>query len=1501
MSASCTRLVLLLTAGLGGGLATPFPGLPVLQFEKICPSETVFSGSPVATRYFGNDCLVETQLNSSRNAAHDLNIVVMAPGIGANGDMLTQAEPYVSMAMQHIEDSGLLPGYRMNAYMADSLCTAPDATANIIRAMSTGPPKHGIMGDGCSIGCVAVNDAMQYFNVLQVSHTCTSVALSDHTRHPFFARLAPNFRNSVITIRQVIQLFSWKRVGLIAGWRSINTLGRDIFLEMAQIDIDSGAYDWKILMSASAPDQAGAQTSMAEALQKDARVITNYVYEDMGAHLMCEAYKLGMYSPKWIQISASGWWATGFLQVVTGNTDCTVSQLQQAGFGWLLGNPHGGYIDSSEKHGLSGVPVSTIYEDYNRECVKFFNTTLGCNANGHPSYFYDGMWMFAIAMHNYLIEEGHAYEELNTPQSRERLFNLSLEVDFLGITGRVRLFNYVEPTTADYLGSIGDREGPSGIRQFVGPPEDALLSIGYRLPNNTLVWLQDVEWSATQRVSCASGVCDLENGWIPADSGPEDCPSNTVWFSETGCTECPAGERANGTQCIPCDGGTAASTPGQAACTPCAPGKFSKLLGSIGCTDCATGRFSAAAGAIECDPCELGGYADQEGLANCTPCFGQLVTTVRGATSETECVCPGASYRPLNAEPGTCERCPEGIECGSGTDMNSKLAWPVVKEGYYADVALSVFNCLDEGRRCRRGLPGESCADGRRGRVCFECVDGKAPNSDGTCQACEPGADVLPLILILLACLLVVVGGYYVFDTADFTKQSHHILLIAMTLSLLITMFQQLGALAVVSIAWPGPMNAVFQMLSVLAFDLEALKVNCVVQPRPAFSFAMRVLMFAACVLVIVIVHIFFVIFRRGGHFRERNPILISGIGTVLLVFYVSVFISILAPVQCAENPNRTWTVKQYPAVICWEGDDDHTSMLIVGALAALVPISFLGECCRVIWVLPKKMGEANVAFLQSYAFLFFRYKPAMYWYSLVHLFRSLLIALTTIMPIPGVQVLLLQVVLALQLALVCDRHPWRVPQANTLESELTVGVLLMLGCAALITGGGEERMAIAWTFIALLIAACFACFVVAIHGFYRVALTRKRKLYDFFICHHKAATGCMARLINIDFNARGKKAFIDTDDLRDLDRLFDFVATQTGTLVILCSKFIYTRPWCMGEVVTAYHWKVNIFKVLRADFVEPDEEFIESYLENVGGDIGCLAECGIDMGLISETLQEVSVLPGCILPKVLSASTMRSLCNSIAKREIAYIEFEPHETNLAASVVLIADSTNQEAACTSYVLVQMLVEQLKSADVVPLVLVEQAKMPPKASLFLLLCTSGVLTQTKVLFLLAELQKRTLPGLPVVADESFVFPDQSYYDDKMKLLQNISDQPKDLSIFVLAIFKAIATIFQPNNYGSTREVLDAKAKELATRLEKGGHPSSEVVVRSGLSGGISHNMSGIRGSTSSGVKSAGSSGKEMNAVPSDAATFIKESSTGRKEQDGASSIASAGQYISIDI
>mmetsp|Transcript_2855 Transcript_2855/g.6241 ORF Transcript_2855/g.6241 Transcript_2855/m.6241 type:complete len:1509 (+) Transcript_2855:1-4527(+) len=1410
-----------------------FTGVPVLQYPKICQENTSFGGDPLPTRYFSNDCRVDVPFNATRRVDHDLNIVVMAPGVGAIGDILTQSEPYIAMALQDVENSALLPGFRLNAYVAESRCSAPDATANTIRSMSTGPPKHGILGDGCSGACVAVNDAIQYFNVLQVSHTCASVSLSNLNRHPFFTRMAPNFKNSVVTIRQVIMQFGWERIGLIIGWRGINTLGRDIFLELAEQDVAAGRYNWKILMVASAADKQLATQAIAEAKVRDARIVCNGLYEDMGAFLMCEAFKQGMFSPRWMQLSISGWWASGFLSVLQTETDCTMDQLYMAGFGWLMANPHGGYVASEELHGLSHRRVSDIYAQYRSECGLFFGSDLGCN-DGHPPYMYDGIWHFALLLHKYLILEGHSYDELNTPESRERLFNLSLEVDFLGITGRVRQYNFIEPTTTDYEGSIGDREGPNGIRQLTGPPNDALKAVGYRLPNNTLVWVADVVWSTdgTKRVPCASGTCDLESGWLPAESAPEDCPNSTVWISETGCTNCSAGFFADGEQCVPCGGGTANSDPGQVECTPCAAGRFSKLLGSIACEECPTGRFSDVEGASECVQCAQGGFENETGSSACTPCGGVLVT-LRGATSRDECVCPVGSYRPLHSAIGDCAPCGEGVACEFGTDLNDYDYWPTILEGYYADLSLSVFKCLDDGRRCRLGKPGESCADGRRGRVCAECEDGKAPSTDGSCKECNAGADTLPLVLLIVAAVLLLAGAYYVFDSSDFTKQSHHTLLIAMALSLLITMMQQLGALIVVSIAWPAPMRALFRILNVLAFDMEALKVDCVVQPRPAISFAMKVLMFAACVVVIFLIHILSVLIRRAGAFRDRNHTLVSSIGTVFLVFYVSVFISILAPLQCARNPNGLWTLKPYPSVICWDGSQEHQAMLVLGAFAAFVPIGFLGQCCRVIWVLPHKMSDGDVNFLRSYAFLFFRYKPAMYWYSLFHLGRSLAVALTTIMPVAGVQVLLLQVVLILQLALVCVRQPWRVPEANALEAVLTLGVVLMLCCAALITGGGSsEDVALAWTFIALLIVALIAVFVMAIYAVYWLLVHRRRKPFDFFICHHKARAGCMARLINVEFAVRGRKAFIDTDDLRDLDKLFDYVATQTQTLLILCSKLIFTRPWCMGEVVTANYGQVQIAKVITRDFHEPDEPFIENYLDVVGGDLSCLTECGIDLPQIQDTLRKVSKISGCTLPKTLSPGTMHLLCTTLSKREVTEISYVAGKEMQHATVVLIADLNNSESACTSFILVDLLTIHIRSADVskVPMVLTQDLETPPQTAIFLLICSSGALSQQPVVSLLHRMCKKAVQGLPIVQDEHFNFPDAHYFetDSHVSLLELVCDKDEEvdeLAAFILGVFKVIATLFQPSHYGSTKDVLDSKVKDLAHRIHKGTHTS----------------------------------------------------------------------------
>ena len=50
--------------------------------------------------------------------AQDINVVVLSPYSGELGDLMTTAEPLLEMALQEIENSTLLPGYRLNVTSA---------------------------------------------------------------------------------------------------------------------------------------------------------------------------------------------------------------------------------------------------------------------------------------------------------------------------------------------------------------------------------------------------------------------------------------------------------------------------------------------------------------------------------------------------------------------------------------------------------------------------------------------------------------------------------------------------------------------------------------------------------------------------------------------------------------------------------------------------------------------------------------------------------------------------------------------------------------------------------------------------------------------------------------------------------------------------------------------------------------------------------------------------------------------------------------------------------------------------------------------------------------------------------------------------------------------------------------------------------------------------------------------------------------------------------------
>jgi len=47
----------------------------------------------------------------------DINVAVINPYVGGLGDLMTMVEPSIAQAVQDIESSSFLPGFRLNAYL----------------------------------------------------------------------------------------------------------------------------------------------------------------------------------------------------------------------------------------------------------------------------------------------------------------------------------------------------------------------------------------------------------------------------------------------------------------------------------------------------------------------------------------------------------------------------------------------------------------------------------------------------------------------------------------------------------------------------------------------------------------------------------------------------------------------------------------------------------------------------------------------------------------------------------------------------------------------------------------------------------------------------------------------------------------------------------------------------------------------------------------------------------------------------------------------------------------------------------------------------------------------------------------------------------------------------------------------------------------------------------------------------------------------------------------
>mmetsp|Transcript_48007 Transcript_48007/g.154887 ORF Transcript_48007/g.154887 Transcript_48007/m.154887 type:complete len:1050 (+) Transcript_48007:131-3280(+) len=671
-------------------------------WNNSCPAFTNTTGKLTRTRYYDLDCVMGPSPHITKTGPiQDIHLAFFSSCTGAVGDFITPFEPIMRAALQEIEDLDYLPGFRLKLQLFDSFATAQDAVLQLGRALARPPAKYGIIGDSVSGGCMAMNDALQDSNLLQMSHLCNSPSLSDRARYPFFIRLAPSAAFQALVTVAVVQTFKWNRVSIVYENAALFSGVVSDILAKVSADTKSGTYKWTVLATLVYNSPADAPVIVSKLLGLDTHIIIQASYAPLLSLLVCLS-KRSTLPPDWLWLVATATYPGNFLLQQQPQTGCSMQDMLRGGFN-MLGFDRGPTLHLDVNHGLSGRRLADIEEQYLVECAAYAGGAGSCYVE-LAGYYYDTVWEFAWLLKQFLVTSNQTLESLRTVSSRQWIFNKALQADFQGSSGRVRHFSSSSPDKQPP--SVGDRDGNMMVWQLTSMNSRHVTALWSK--SSGLTWLEDVVWSFTdpsRRVSCNASQCETATGSVPQDRFPH-CVAGSIYTIEAGCQVCPLGSTAalGDTSCAACEPGRSANVSGSPDCWPCPLGTASKKVAATECEPCSAGFIAMDLGQSQCTPCGLGTYSNSSGRSSvCTACPSGFVTASTGVTGQTDCICPKDSYR----DGAACASCnflmgTVGIGATSAGDCHLTTTAKVTAAGIVSSLALfSLLSCAMW--RCMRG------------------------------------------------------------------------------------------------------------------------------------------------------------------------------------------------------------------------------------------------------------------------------------------------------------------------------------------------------------------------------------------------------------------------------------------------------------------------------------------------------------------------------------------------------------------------------------------------------------------------------------------------------------------------------------------------------------------------------------------------------------------------------------------------------------------------------
>ncbi|PIK56916.1 putative gamma-aminobutyric acid type B receptor subunit 1-like [Apostichopus japonicus] len=322
-------------------------------------------------------------------------------------------------------------------------CMAGLGTRFLFEQLFRKPQKVMLIGPACSPDSQAVSQTAYYWNLITLSYSAASSALSNRDEYPYFFRTyVPDAMYNPLRIK-ILKAFNWTRVATIHTNFEVFSLAIDnlrTLLKQANITI---------LASESFGESPKNQIENIKA---------------------SNAYHNGMYGKNYMWILL-GWWSKDWWLVDENskgeNLTCTPDELIETVASSMYISTEVEQLDLSSKETVAGYTALEIQKMYQERLQS--PEYSDARASGVDFFGYDAVWSIALTLNTSsammdagFLEDGSMrnLEDFNYDDNEmsSLFFNVFQDLKFQGATGHVSF-------------SDADRVGPTKLEQLQGKNE----------------------------------------------------------------------------------------------------------------------------------------------------------------------------------------------------------------------------------------------------------------------------------------------------------------------------------------------------------------------------------------------------------------------------------------------------------------------------------------------------------------------------------------------------------------------------------------------------------------------------------------------------------------------------------------------------------------------------------------------------------------------------------------------------------------------------------------------------------------------------------------------------------------------------------------------------------------------------------------------------------------------------------------------------------------------